>query len=66
MNIIINGLKKSISGMPDINSLLKAQGYEGKLVAVARNGEFVPREAYARTHLEDGDEIEIVAPMQGG
>lgn len=66
MLITINGQKKKINGAPDINSVLKSEGYEGKLVAVARNGEFVPRAGYANTNLQDGDELEIVAPMQGG
>jgi sulfur carrier protein len=66
MLITINGQRKNISGAPDIRSILDAEGYEGKLVAVARNGEFVPRVCYANTNLSDGDSLEIVAPMQGG
>jgi sulfur carrier protein len=63
--ITINGQKKNLNAR-DIASLLKEEGFEGKLVAIARNGEFVPRAEYANTNLQDGDEIEIVAPMQGG
>lgn len=66
MDIFINGSKKSISGARDIGSVLQAEGYAGKLVAVAHNGEFVPRGDYAHTNLETGDSLEIVAPMQGG
>ncbi len=66
MNITINGEKKNLSAAPDLQSVLDAEGYKGKLVAVAKNGEFVPRAHYANINLEDGDEIEIVAPMQGG
>ncbi len=65
MLITINGKKKS-NAAPDIRSMLDAEGYKGKLVAIARNGEFVPRAQYSNTNLQDGDEIEIVAPMQGG
>jgi sulfur carrier protein len=63
--ITINGLKKSSSAR-DIAALLETEGYAGKIVAVARNGSFVPRAEYANTNLENGDDIEIVAPMQGG
>lgn len=66
MRIVINGQVKTLSAALDLASVLKAEGYEGKLVAVAKNGRFVPRADYANTNLEDGDEIEIVAPMQGG
>ncbi|MCC7304834.1 MAG: sulfur carrier protein ThiS [Alphaproteobacteria bacterium] len=66
MKIIINGRPKTLCGTPDLANLLESEGYKGKTVAVARNGTFVSREEYAHTNLEDGDAIEIVAPMQGG
>ncbi len=65
MNIRINGQIKH-SAAPDIAGLLIAEGYAGKTVAIARNGEFVPRSQHTSTLLTEGDEIEIVAPMQGG
>ena len=34
--------------------------------AVARNGEFVPRDSYAECGLNPGDRIEIVRPSAGG
>jgi len=34
--------------------------------AVALNRNFVPRSNYSKVLLEEGDEIEIVIPMQGG
>tara|TARA_B100001989_G_C24544271_1_gene469679 strand:- start:2707 stop:2880 length:174 start_codon:yes stop_codon:yes gene_type:complete len=50
----------------NVEALLEETGYGGKLVAVARNGEFIPKESYADITLKDNDKIEIVAPMQGG
>jgi sulfur carrier protein len=38
----------------------------GRGVAVARNGEVLPRAAWPTTHVEPEDEIEIVRPIQGG
>lgn len=35
-------------------------------VAVALNGEVVPRSGWERTALEPGDELEIVGARQGG
>ena len=66
MIITINGQRKNVNCAPDIKSVLDAEGLNGKLVAVARNGEFVPRVTYANTELQDGDALEIVAPYQGG
>lgn len=66
MNLHLNGQKITYAGAPDIESLLANQGYAGKIVAVARNRLFVPKTLYAATMLQDGDHIDIVAPMQGG
>ncbi len=66
MKITINGQKKTFTAPLDLSAALEQQGFDGMLVAVARNGTFVPRSQYANTNLNDGDEIEIVAPMQGG
>ncbi|MGB4058022.1 MAG: sulfur carrier protein ThiS [Alphaproteobacteria bacterium] len=64
--ITINGEQKPLGNGRSIADVLEENGYGGKLVAVARNGEFVPRTLHANTNLEVGDELEIVAPMQGG
>lgn len=66
MNIIINGEEKSLKAPLNIQDLLSGEGYGDMMIAVARNGTFVPKEKYSDTNIEDGDQIEIVAPMQGG
>lgn len=38
----------------------------GNAFAVAINEIFVPKTQYADTAINDGDRIEILAPMQGG
>ncbi|MBB3183235.1 sulfur carrier protein [Halomonas fontilapidosi] len=45
---------------------LQAWHYADRRVAVAVNGEFVPRSAYAERILHDNDRIDIVAPVGGG
>jgi sulfur carrier protein len=35
-------------------------------VAVARNGDVVPRSSWARTRLFPGDVLEVLAPTAGG
>ncbi|MCW1249033.1 sulfur carrier protein ThiS [Acaricomes phytoseiuli] len=35
-------------------------------LAVARNGEVVPRASWASTRLADGDRLDIVTAVQGG
>lgn len=65
MNIIINGEPKNLSGTT-IADMLAEHGYADKVIAVAVNGAFVPKENHTAQNLNDGDQIEIVAPMQGG
>ena len=67
MIITINGKECSLDDYDlSVQALLHAHGFDGKIVAVARNGNFLPKGAYDSTPLQNGDEIEIVAPMQGG
>ena len=66
MILTINGQRKEIAAQTNVNDLLKAEGFADMVVAVARNGSFVQRDLYDDTYPEDDDEIEIVAPMQGG
>lgn len=51
---------------PTLEALLNALALEGAHVATAVNGAFVPASVRSETSLEAGDEIEILAPMQGG
>lgn len=66
MQIIINGQPKSLTAPLNLYDALAQEGVIGMTIAVARNGTFVPKGDYAHIVLEDGDDIEIVAPMQGG
>jgi sulfur carrier protein len=40
--------------------------YGDQKIAVAINGEFVPRSAYAERVLHAGDEVDVVKPIGGG
>lgn len=64
VEVRLNGVTRSFMGETCIADLVEA-GW-GRGVAVARNGEVVPRGEWAATCLEPGDEIEIVRPIQGG
>ncbi|WP_069300478.1 sulfur carrier protein ThiS [Neptunicoccus sediminis] len=49
-----------------LDGLLQEQGFTGAKIATAVNGEFVPAALRAAQSLNDGDRIEVLAPMQGG
>lgn len=50
----------------DLAGLLCELGYSGETFAVAINGDFVPRAQYVKTRIEDGDSLDVVAPVVGG
>ena len=49
-----------------VADLIRDLAFEGKRIAVEKNGEIVPRSRYADVPLEDGDCIEIVGAVGGG
>ena len=66
MEVTINGASRQVEGCSTLADLVRAVGLEGKRVAVERNGEIVPRSAYAITPIGADDRLEIVAAVGGG
>ena len=65
MNIILNGNPHDIAS-DNLADLLIETGYGGTVVATAVNQAFVPVSRRATHRLAAGDQVEILAPMQGG
>ena len=65
MKIIVNGAEREIAAATMADALDQLD-YGEAVVATALNSHFVPVSARSSTLLADGDEIEVVAPMQGG
>lgn len=66
MQLTINGESRAFSGVADVAALVAALGLDTRKVAVERNLEIVPRSAYQKTPIADGDRIEIVHFIGGG
>lgn len=66
IEVSVNGEKRSIDTQIVLNDALQHWGYACEKIAVAINGEFVPRGNYANTKLNANDALDIVAPVQGG
>jgi sulfur carrier protein len=66
MNLTINGETTQVDGVNTVAELLQQRETDADSVAVALNHELVPRQDYTQTPLKEGDDVEIVAPMQGG
>lgn len=67
-NLVVNG-EATDSTATTLKELVDELLVAGEIVdgfAAAVNGGFVPKTFYADTILIDGDEIEILSPMQGG
>jgi sulfur carrier protein len=65
MFLIVNGERREIAAT-HVDALLGELDYQGTHLAVAVNYDVVPRARWAQTPLNDGDQVEILTPRQGG
>jgi thiamine biosynthesis protein ThiS len=66
ITITLNGEKRSINEGTTVSALLEELGLRPELLAVERNRDIVPREAYGETVFQEGDVVEIVTFVGGG
>jgi sulfur carrier protein len=66
IKLTINGLPKDFEAPLNLYDVLAQEEVIEMMIAVARNQTVIPKGDWAQTFLDDGDMIEIVAPMQGG
>ncbi len=65
--LTVNGNPRSFEADAlTVAQLVGSMGLEGRRIAIERNGEIVPRAAYAETPLVSGDRLEIVGAVGGG
>ena len=65
MRIQVNGVWRE-TAVAQLAAALMELGYGDSIVSTALNGEFVAVGERAATHLTEGDQLEVLAPMQGG
>ncbi|ART99416.1 sulfur carrier protein ThiS [Yoonia vestfoldensis] len=65
MKIILNAQQHDVSALT-FASALDELGYSNPAIATALNGMFIPRDAREMTQINEGDRLEVLAPMQGG
>ena len=66
VEVLLNGEPHRAAAGATVLDLVAGLGRDPRTVAVERNGELVPRAAYAGTRLLAGDRIEVVHFVQGG
>jgi len=65
LDIYLNGERKHVAAS-NIAELIPELGIEGRMIAIERNLEVVPKSEYGNTLLRDQDRIEIVHMIGGG
>jgi sulfur carrier protein len=68
MKILLNGESCELRDGATVNDAVEASGApaEGRGVAVAVDGEVVPRGEWQATKLSDGQRVEVLQAVQGG
>lgn len=65
ITVILNGEKIKIAAETLLNDFLAKQAQHSSF-ALAINESFIPKDYYDEVTLRDGDNIELLSPMQGG
>ena len=65
-SVTLNGQSRELGEAPTVADAVAAAGAPERGVAVAVDGEVVPRGAWAQTPLEDGQRVEVLQAVQGG
>jgi sulfur carrier protein len=66
IDISLNNETKTLESKTQLSEALTQWGFGEKKIAVAINGEFVPRSTYEQREILTGDKIDIVTPVGGG
>ncbi len=66
IELTINGAPKQLRSGTTVADLVIELDLAGKRIAIERNGEIVPRSAFAATTLLPDDRLEIVGAVGGG
>lgn len=67
-SVVLNGEPRELPGEPSVEEAVRASGAPPgqRGVAVAVDGQVVPRGQWAGTSLSEGQRVEVVHAVQGG
>ena len=67
MKLRVNGAERDVDAGTTVERLVRSLGADPERgVAVALDGEVVPRSAWPGTELAEGQEVEVLRAVQGG
>jgi sulfur carrier protein len=65
--VTLNGERREVHEPATVEAVVLAAGApDGRGVAVAVDGEVVPRGAWSTTRVRDGQQVEVLRAVQGG
>jgi len=66
IQVSINGEPKQLKSSITIAQMLKTLDYDNQWLGVAINTTFISKTAHEKTIIKEGDQIDILSPIQGG
>jgi len=66
MNVWLNGTATAVADGATVAQVVTAHGVPERGVAVAVDGEVVPRAAWPASELAEGARVEVLTAVQGG
>ncbi|ACE85242.1 sulfur carrier protein ThiS [Cellvibrio japonicus] len=66
ITISLNNEARELATDSLLSEAIDLWGYGDSKIAVAINGEFIPRSTYTSHRLQHGDQVDIVKPVGGG
>lgn len=66
ITVQLNGESKQLKAESNLLDAITQWELSSQTFAIAVNQNFVPKPLYQKTSLSEGDQIELVVPMQGG
>ena len=66
MQVRVNGMPVELDDATTVEQLVKARAEEHRRVAVAVNGDVVPRSSWRTIRLSAGDAVEVLVAVAGG
>ncbi|MCY4045742.1 MAG: sulfur carrier protein ThiS [Cellvibrionales bacterium] len=66
LTLSINGKTMQVPPLESLQALIRHLDYQPSQIAVAINMQFIPKNQYAQTPLNNNDNLEILSAVQGG
>jgi sulfur carrier protein len=65
-SVVVNGVPRTMAVGTTVDEVVALVSQNTRGVAVAVNGEVVPKSAWVRTTVGSGDTVEVLTAAQGG